>query len=191
MIQFESLGHLNIVVDDMDSAIEFYQRIFNAIPHQSFPHFKNKGFAKSAGFLAEPEKIDVTITFLEIPNTGVFLELMEYHNPIGEQKITYKRTHDVGGVRHVALKVQNIMKAFDFLKAQQGVTMINTSADYQPFKIDEISADDFYFFDSKIERDSDEKQAVCDIISQIRYFYFIDQYGIQWELEQGHSDIGN
>ena len=29
------------------------------------------------------------------------------------------------------------------------------------------------------------------ILSQVRYFYFVDKYGLQWEFEQGHSDIGD
>ncbi len=190
MIQFESLGHINIVVDSTKEAVEFYQRIFNAIPQQSFPHFNNIGFAKSAGFMDEPEQVDVTITFLEIPSTGVFLELMEYHNPKGKQDIPVKRTNDAGGVGHVALKVNNITEAFEFLKQQDGVTMINLSNEYRQFKIDTITPDEFYFFDSELETNSSEKNGVCEIVSQIRYFYFIDQYGVQWELEQGHSDIG-
>lgn len=41
-----------------------------------------------------------------------------------------------------------------------------------------------------MENNQAAKQSVCDIVSKIRYFYFIDKYGIQWEFEQGHSDIG-
>jgi len=34
------------------------------------------------------------------------------------------------------------------------------------------------------------KNEVVDVIGGIRYFYFIDKYGIQWEFEEGHTDIG-
>lgn len=191
MIQFEGLSHINIVVDDMNKAMTFYQKIFGAMPQQSFPHFKNNGFAQSAGFMAKPEDVDVTITFLEIPNTGVFLELMQYHYPSGEQSVNYKQTNDVGNVGHIALKVSNIEQAFEFVKMQQGVKLISDDDNYQPFKIDAIKPGEFHFFDKSKEADEPEKQAVCDLVSNIRYFYFIDPYGVQWELEQGHSDIGS
>ena len=191
MIQFEGFSHINIVVDDTHKALAFYQRVFGAIPQQCFPNFKNKGFAKSAGFLTSPEDVDVTITFLEIPNTGVYLELMEYHNPSGINFIRHKSTHEQGNVGHIALKVNHIEQAFKFVKAQPDVTLINSSDDYQAFKIDDITPDNFYFFDKNIESKLEEKQAVCDVISNICYFYFIDPYGIQWELEQGHNDIGS
>ncbi|RLV57932.1 bleomycin resistance protein [Parashewanella curva] len=191
MIKFEGFSHINIVVDDTEKAIHFYQTVFGAISQQCFPNFKNIGFAKSAGFINKPEDVDVTITFLEIPNTGVFIELMEYHSPQGSCDIRFKQTHDMGNVGHIALKVTNIQEAFEFIKQQPDATLINSSDDYQAFKIDDISADEFYFFDPEKDANLDEKQAVCDVVSQIRYFYFIDPYGVQWELEQGHSDIGS
>ena len=191
MIQFEGFSHINIVVDDMDDAIEFYQRVFGALPKQSFPCFENVGFAKSAGFMEEPEEVSVTITFLEIPNTGVFLELMQYHNPEGMENLDEKYSNDIGNVGHIALKIKNIEDAFEFVKVQKGVQLISDDRNYQPFKIDDITQNEFYFFDKVKETNESEKQAVCDVVSNIRYFYFIDPYGVQWEFEQGHSDIGS
>lgn len=191
MIKFQGLGHINVVVDDINAASQFYQTIFNAIPQQEFTRFKNIGFAKSAGFLENPDKVDVSIRFLEIPGANLFLELMEYHSPRGNNPIKTKLTYDLGGPRHICLKVSNIDEAFNYLKKQDGVTMINTSNEYKPYKIDPIKSSDFIFFDSNKEKDEAAKQQVCDIVGQIRYFYFIDQYGIQWELEQGHDDIGH
>ncbi|OGT31004.1 MAG: hypothetical protein A3E87_06215 [Gammaproteobacteria bacterium RIFCSPHIGHO2_12_FULL_35_23] len=49
----------------------------------------------------------------------------------------------------------------------------------------------FKFFDSVKENNKPEKQKVCSTIGNIRYFYFVDKYGIQWECEQGHTDISN
>ena len=191
MINFLGLGHINIVVDDIDAASDFYQRIFNAIPQQEFPHFKNIGFAKAAGFLEKPEKVDVTIRFLEIPGANIFLELMEYHTPRELTPIQEKKTYEFGGPRHICLKVSNIDKTFNFLKKQDGLKMINISDEYKPFQIDKIEPSEFRFFNDEKESDHQTKKVVCDIIGRIKFFYFIDRYGIQWELEQGHADIGN
>ena len=34
------------------------------------------------------------------------------------------------------------------------------------------------------------KEAICEIVKGIRFFYAIDRYGIEWEFEEGHADIG-
>ena len=47
----------------------------------------------------------------------------------------------------------------------------------------------------QLEKDMKEmderKQQTAKILSEVRYFYFIDKYGLQWEFEQGHTDIGD
>ena len=192
MIQYDSLGHINIVVDNIERATEFYAEAFGAVPVQDFPHFRNVGFAKSAGFLGTPENVDVTIRFLGLPTRdGIFIELMEYHNPTGVVCCEAKVAHGMGCVGHIALRVKNIDEAFDHLKAIDGVRMINEAPEYMPFKIDYIRPDEFRFYDEKMEKSVEEKEKVCKIIGSIRYFYFLDPYGVQWELEQGHTDIGS
>ena len=36
-----------------------------------------------------------------------------------------------------------------------------------------------------------KRQEVVDCIGKTKYFYFRDKYGVQWEFEQGHTDVGN
>ncbi|NHB61369.1 bleomycin resistance protein [Photorhabdus sp. RW14-46] len=190
MIDFKGLGHINIVVDDMTAAIDFYKNLFGAIPRQFFPHFKNKGFAKSAGFIDNPEQVDVSMAFLEIPGARVFIELMEYHSPIGIKRVEIKEVNDIGGIGHICLRVQNIDSVFEHIKNSPDVRLINSSPLYKPYKIDEITRDEFMFFNEEDEKNSVLKQETCEIMGKIRYFYFIDKYNIQWEFEEGHDDIG-
>ncbi|XWO13759.1 bleomycin resistance protein [Candidatus Hepatincola sp. Pdp] len=188
MINFKGLSHINIVVDDINSGIEYYKKLFNVIPLQKLSHFKNIGFAKSAGFIENPEKIELSIVFLQLPNTNFVIEMMEYHNPKGIKKIdSNKLTYQIGNVRRIALKVDNIENAFDYLKSATDVQFISDSPEYKPYKIDNITPKEFEFFDDKLEQDLTIKQNVCNIVNQIKYFIFIDQYGIQWELEQGNT----
>lgn len=193
MIKYKSISHINIVVDDIERASEFYQQALGAIPVQHFAHFKNMGFAKSAGFIEEAEKVDVCIQFLKIPTVPapLFMELMEYHYPIGNDRRPTGNTNDIGGVRHVALGIENIDEAFQYLKSINGVKMISDHLHYKPYTISPITTDDFIFFDESLENDPKEKENVCHIIGGIRYFYFQDCYGVQWELEQGHDDIAS
>ena len=78
MFSLDSLGYLHVVVTDLEEATNFYRTLFGAGVEQTFPHFKNLGFARSAGFLAEPESVDVSIRFLKVPfsrSEDLFLEL--------------------------------------------------------------------------------------------------------------------
>ena len=45
-IEFCGLGHINIVVDDIDEGISFYSTVLQAVPYQIFRNFKNTGFSK-------------------------------------------------------------------------------------------------------------------------------------------------
>ncbi|MBK2125733.1 VOC family protein [Fangia hongkongensis] len=191
MIKFSGLSHINIVVDDTELASQYYKKLFNAEPLQTFPHFKNVGFSKSAGFMDNPEKVDVTVRFLQIPDTNLTLELMQYHapKPIDKRDLN-KKTHQIGNVGHIALKVNNIEESFNYIKSSRLATLISSRQNYDAYQIDAITTNDFYFHDEKMESDLSQKDSVCNIVGNIKYFYFVDNYGIQWELEQGHADIG-
>lgn len=164
MIDYKALGHINIVVDDIEKAIEYYNKLLFCIPRQIFPHFKNEGFSKSAGFI--DEIVNVSICFLEIPKTGIFLELMEYHNPIGYSSSVDKKTNDIGGIGHICIKVDNIDYAFKHIKNTKDTKLISLSERYKPFFISPISTDDFNFFDEQLESSLEEKENVCSIIKK-------------------------
>ena len=192
MFSFDSLGHINVVVPDLEEATRFYQALVHASVEQTFPHFKNVGFARSAGFLGDPESVDVSIRFLKIPfgrSEDLFLELFVFHHPPGRQEITPRKTNDVGGPRHVCLRVTNIDEVFAHVKSLAGVHLINESPEYRPYFISPIRP-------RAIElpgADGDTtgaKEAICEIVKEIRFFYAIDRYGIEWEFEEGHADIG-
>ena len=99
------------------------------------------------------------VRFLRHPQAGIYLELMRYHTPEGNnKKPPQPRTFDVGGPRHVALEVANCTEVFNYLKKQEGVTMISAETSYHPVKLDGFP---------------------------ISFFYWVDRYGIQWEMEEG------
>lgn len=191
VIEFAGLGHINIVVDNIDEGINFYKKLLHAKPYQIFRNYKNVGFSKAAGFLDNPQDISLHLAFLEIPSTGLTLELMQYINPETKKNIIRNDVNMISGVRHVALEVKNIDEAFNYVSSLDGVSLINPSDDYLPYKIDSIKESEFQFFDKALEQNTEKKQNVCNIIGNTRYFYFIDPYGVQWEFEQGHTDVGN
>ena len=192
MFSFDSLGHINVVVRDLEEATRFYHALFGATIEQTFPHFKNVGFARSAGFLDNPESVEVSIRFLKIPfsqSEELFLELFVFHQPAGRQEILPRKTNDVGGPRHVCLRVTNIDEVFAHVKSIDGVHLINESPEYRPYFISPIRprAIELPGADGSA---TDAKEAICEIVKGIRFFYAIDRYGIEWEFEEGHADIG-
>ena len=191
VVNFVGMGHINIVVEDIDKGIEFYRKLFSAIPYQIFRDFSNVGFSKAAGFLEEPKKVKLHIAFLDIPDTGLTLELMQYVTPATVNRVVRNDVSDIAGVRHVALKVQDIESAFNHVSSVEGIKLINENITYKPYKIDDITRTDFIFFDEELETDVKAKDNVVAIISNKKYFYFIDKYGVQWEFEEGHTDVGN
>jgi methylmalonyl-CoA/ethylmalonyl-CoA epimerase len=191
MFSLDSLGHINVVVTDLEEATRFYQTLFGASLEQTFPHFKNVGFARSAGFLDDPESVDVSIRFLKISfsrSEDLFLELFVYHNPPGRQEIAPRKTNDVGGPRHVCLRVTNIDEVFGHMKSVDGVHLINESPEYRPYFISQINP---RAIELPEDRDTVEaKEEISEIVKGIRFFYAIDRYGIEWKFEEGHADIG-
>ncbi|MBC1474430.1 bleomycin resistance protein [Listeria grandensis] len=187
------LSHINIVVENIERGVRFYEELLGAVVYQKFPKFKNEGFAKAAGFLEMASEISVSIAFLKVPSTPLVLELMEYHTPkttpIDPETIRQKDVTTVEGVKHIALSVRNIETEFSRVKKIDGVTFINKSLGYEPCKIDDITINDFEISGENVVGTA--KEEVQRNISNTWYFYFLDKYGVQWEFEQGHVDLIN
>ena len=191
MPKFTGLSHVCIFVDDMMEAVAYYQKLLGVIPDHYLSHWKNEGFFKAGGFIKEAADGDVSIAFVNVPGTKLTLELMQYHYPEGRKEPVIFAANDVSGARHVALKITNIDEAFLHIQSMPDTRLINESKDYGVFQISETNPDEVHFFDLGV-RDSDERKVqTAQILSGVRYFYFIDKYGLQWEFEQGHSDIGD
>ena len=188
---FTGLSHVCIFVDNVEKAFVYYKRILNANPRQYLPHWKNKGFFMAGGFIKEAEDADVSICFMDVPGTKLTLELMCYHYPKGRQLPVFFHANDISGARHIALKVSNIEAAFEYIKAQSDVTLINTTEEYKVFQISRTEPSEFIFFDQEKENNPQAKREAADILGNTKYFYFLDRYGLQWEFEQGHTDIGD
>ena len=101
-LKFTDFAHINIVVDDIDEGIKYYEQLLEAKPIQIFREFSNIGFAKAAGFLEHPELVKLSIAFMEIPGTKLTLELMEYYEPVTTDAKHREDVNKINGVRHVA-----------------------------------------------------------------------------------------
>ena len=114
MFSFDSLGHINVVVPDLEEATRFYQALFHASVDRR--RFRTCEIAR-------------------------------------------RRAPDQRIARVPAVSYQSDQAARIELSAADGDT-------------------------------AGAKEAICEIVKEIRFFYAIDRYGIEWEFEEGHADIG-
>lgn len=185
------LSHICIFVDDMEQAVAYYRALLGVQPDHCLPHWKNQGFFKAGGFVHEAADGDVSIAFVNVPGTKLTLELMQYHYPKGRTEPVIFAANDVSGARHVALKVTNIEAAFAHVKSMPDTRLINETEDYRVYQISETRSEEVRFFDQAPEETDERNAETAKTLGQVRYFYFIDRYGLQWEFEQGHTDIGD
>ncbi len=185
------LSHICIFVDDMEQAVAYYRDLLGVEPDHCLPHWKNEGFFKAGGFVDEAADGDVSIAFVNVPGTKLTLELMQYHYPKGRTEPVVFAANDVSGARHVALKVTNIEAAFAHIQSMPDTRLINETEAYRVYQISETRPEEVRFFDQAPGETDGRNTETAKILGQVRYFYFIDRYGLQWEFEQGHTDIGN
>ncbi|RKF18821.1 nucleoside hydrolase [Alginatibacterium sediminis] len=160
------MSHVNIIVDDVAKASEFYSSALGfeqAFDDQGaimdYQGVTMESFALDAGI--ENGEVDVDVRFMRHPQARLFLELMHYRKPQGKATLPPQpRTYDLGGPRHIALEVSNCTEVFNFLSEHEGVQMISSSSAYHPHKLDGFP---------------------------ITFFYWIDPYGVQWEMEEGRQ----
>ena len=164
----QAISHLNVIVDDIEVATEFYRTVLgfeqasNDDGPMDYPRVDLASFARDAGF--DDGKVNLDIRFLKHPEVGIHLELMTYHHPKGDQNVQRKRTNDMGGLRHVALEVPDAVAAHAFIRAQQqayakrGLLIEILGRDHVPEELTPFP---------------------------YKFFYWIDPWGVQWEMEEG------
>lgn len=164
----KAISHFNVVVDDIEIATEFYHTVLGFEPAvnddgpMNYPGVDLASFARDAGF--EDGKVNLDIRLLRHPQMGIYLELMTYHYPKGDQTIHRRGTNDLGGIRHVAIEVPDAVAAHEFVQSQQqayakrGLIIDILGNDHVPEELAPFP---------------------------IKFFYWIDPWGVQWEVEQG------
>lgn len=191
IIKYEGFGHVSIVVEDIYKSVEFYAKHFGAIPLQQFPSFSQTPFTENLGFDPKNEKdVELTTVYSVIPDINLYFELMQYHHPLPDKFIEHSKANETGVINHLSLRVENIDEVFEYFKSVPDVEFLNNNPAYKPRQLNKIKPEQFAFFDDELEANQAEKQKVCDIISDIRFFIIKDFNGIHWEFESGHVDVG-
>jgi len=172
----KGFSHLNVIVPDlrvMEEATDFYRTVLGFQEAWSvwLAPEANDHFVVDAGLYTQAQldemqhdgilqKVNLLVRFLVHPNIQMHIELMMYTNiedPARKMQPTFLKTYDVGGIRHVALEVDNCVELWHWLRK------------YQP----EVNL---------LQKKSEPQILHPDTQT---FFYFQDPYGVQWEFEQG------
>lgn len=186
---FTGLSYICIMVDDVNEAFQYYERLLGAAPREYFPYWRNKGFFRGMGFLKEAGESEVSVGIMDLPGTSLTLALMRFHYPEGRKTPILFKANDMSGVRFVSLETENIEEAFAYISTQPDITLINTSGDYKVTQLSVTRPFDFLCFDWNMEGNFDKKQEESERISSRRFFHFVDRYGVQWELMQEQREL--
>jgi purine nucleosidase len=155
------ISHLNVIMKDMqmmEEATQFYASTLGFVVAWSvwLGDETSRHFAVDAGL---GDSARLLVRFMVHPNAGFHIELMMYVYPTGDTEIHYRRTNDVGGIRHVALEVIDAVAAWKWLNGRPGVKLLS---------------------DCPPETLSPDPQ---------KFFYWLDPYGVQWEFEEGRPMV--
>ena len=165
------ISHISVNVPSIADAVEFYTRVlgFEVMSGGElwgdfvFEPLQNDIFCLNAGFMDGNCILD--ITWLLHPHMNLNLELFHYYQPEGRNLIELygqPGTQDIGNVRHIAYSVEDVDKAFEFLKTQEGVTLISDHPQYRPSTMHPFP---------------------------FKFFYWVDPFGVQWECEEGDEIV--
>jgi catechol 2,3-dioxygenase-like lactoylglutathione lyase family enzyme len=163
-----AISHLNVVVEDIEVAAQFYRSVLgfeNAANDDGPMAYRNvdlASFARDAGF--SDGRVDIDIHFMKHPAIGLYLELFKYRHPMGDQSVQYHQTNDMGGIRHVAVEVPDAVAAHAFIRTRQ-VEFAEKGLEIRIFGDDHVPEELTPF--------------------PYRFFYWVDPWGVQWEMEEG------
>lgn len=179
---FMGLAHICVIVDNISEAFYHYKRVLGAEPYQYIPNYKSKRLVTSLGFVSII--CDISIGLLKLPNTNLTIEVMQYHDP-QETKIPLLCKTNVNS--HITLKVSNIEEALEHIASQPDIIMISSALGCDLEYTYKITPNELYFFTQEKEADIVAKQQTAACLSNIKFFHFVDKYGLQWILEQDNT----
>lgn len=180
---------------DIEEALKFYADVLGfermkggkCWGNFDFREFDAEPFAKNAGFMDGHCKVDCT--WMYHPHLQLNLELMHFYVEVSTkfsmvgipnslssslydvvstqcaENLTSNmpKTQDIGGIKHISFVVEDIDKAFQFLKKQSGVRFVTDDPSYKPHQLEPFP---------------------------FKFFYFIDPFGVQWEIEEYGDAVG-
>jgi catechol 2,3-dioxygenase-like lactoylglutathione lyase family enzyme len=113
-----AIDHLNIVVSDLDRSVEFYTEVLG-FEKINTVHLEGEWIDSIVGL----KGVNADVAFIIAPEGEPKIELLCYKTPIGDS-IPANSLANTIGLRHIALRVDNIQEAAQQLK-NAGVKLLS------------------------------------------------------------------
>lgn len=111
----QGVNHIGMTVPDMEEAVSFFSDVLGCEEAMSFGPFRDdEGTFMQDVLDVDPRAVIEQITMMRC-GFGSNIELFKYTAP--DQKTVYPKNSDIGGY-HVAIYVEDIDKAADYLKSK-------------------------------------------------------------------------
>ena len=120
----QNIDHINIVVKDLERVKRFFISLGFVVQDQS--RLQGAWISKTVGL----DNVDAAYVRLTLPGDRASLELIQFKNPPLVQ-IPGPDRANTQGLRHLAFRVDNIVKAVSFLK-DQGIEPVSSIQAYAP-----------------------------------------------------------
>jgi glyoxylase I family protein len=123
---FSRVDHFGLTVPDLEAAVRFYCEVFGATEINRLGPFDARELPATNGCDWCEAHVNVAgarfrFVMLQL-GPGMMLELFEYDRPL-DRKTELPRNCDLGG-HHLALKVENLDRAVEYLRRQPGVKVM-------------------------------------------------------------------
>ncbi|MCH9634314.1 MAG: hypothetical protein S4CHLAM7_10600 [Chlamydiae bacterium] len=182
MLNIKSLGPISIGVPNLEEAQKYYQELFDTEPVAMFKNFKNEGFSKNMGL---PTDSEVSFCLIKFQHCNLVLELFESISPNARGEIQKHSVNDLGGPRIMSLQVEDVLKAFEVVKTNSSLEILNTK-EFVPTTFSSVSTAQFTL--GKEDNNIPAKERVASHLIEKHFFLFRDSYGLIWKIEERTID---
>ena len=106
----KKIDHINIVVTNLEESTKFFVELLDfKVETEGF--LQGEWIDKVVGL----DNVKAKYNKLVIPNTETRIELIQYHNPVGEKDPNTGKSNQIG-IRHIAFEVEDIEKVYTNLQ---------------------------------------------------------------------------
>lgn len=107
----QHVDHINIVVNDLEKSVAFYTKVLG-LQETRRARLEGDWIDRVAGL----DGVSAEVVYVEPPNGGPRIELIQYHAPEGADFAGNAKAN-TRGLRHIAFRVQNIEEVVKRLNA--------------------------------------------------------------------------
>lgn len=189
--EYRNLGHIHVVVPDLDEASDFYRTVMGFVEMQSHHNLVNRGLGTYYGFEEIWDRLEVSLRFLFLPSVMtiklVKVNIKGYGGRAGSlpPNISIPDLYANGGLGPVSIVVDDLDKAYKYFSAyasnyssRHRISLLSEPVFLSPLLPHQTGATQHSaLFGNKPVLDDLARK-----FPQRAKFQVIDPFGVRWEL---------